>query len=64
MEGLKIWWVYAWGQHYPQAKTRDVVATFKTLEEAQAFVTDFEKGEPDWNKHQYVEIEDVSHLLF
>lgn len=53
---MKVFWVLAYDQYYPNGGLSDVAATFATLEEAEEYAKTL-------SGRDYVEVHDVSYLL-
>lgn len=54
---MKVFWVLAWEQYYPDARLGNVRRTFETKEEADAYALEI------GSSYDYVEVEDVSRRL-
>lgn len=62
---MKVWWVLAWEQYYPNGGLGNVVGTFETKEEADQFAASFkyDYGSSFEYRPDYVEVENVSEML-
>lgn len=59
MKALKVWWVLAWDQYYPDSELGNVKSTHVTEEEAKEAA-----AHPDLRSWDRVEVMNISHMLF
>lgn len=62
---MKIWWVLGWYSYYPAGGLGNVIDTFETEEEANAYVSSvkIDNGSGYRSCPDFVEVCDVSSLL-
>lgn len=65
---MKIWWVTAWQNYYPDGGLDNIKGSFSTKEEAEEFAKTLRaEGMPSPGsflpRYDFVEVENIAHLL-
>lgn len=65
---MKIWWVTAWQNYYPDGGLDNIKGSFSTKEEAEEFAEKLRaeglsQGIRFYPRYDFVEVENIAHLL-
>jgi hypothetical protein len=59
---MKVWWVFAWDKYYPLGELDNLVATFHTQEEAEAYAK-YMRADA-YESYDHITVIDVRSMLF